>query len=157
MSKFESVSGCVFKVSNGFASLFRCPTPSRSVSVPESRCEWSQATTSTRLGPSPSSAASSTQEKISSASTAKSSTGGSATRKERCGLKTTRRRRREKSPNLRHKHLSFHFCPADSQVEQERIDKVWPKLRVLARSSPTDKHTLVKGEVRVYTELCRLF
>lgn len=32
------------------------------------------------------------------------------------------------------------------QVEQERIDKVWPKLRVLARSSPTDKHTLVKGE-----------
>lgn len=33
------------------------------------------------------------------------------------------------------------------QVEQERIDKVWPKLRVLARSSPTDKHTLVKGEL----------
>lgn len=32
-----------------------------------------------------------------------------------------------------------------SQVEQERLDKVWPKLRVLARSSPTDKHTLVKG------------
>ncbi|XP_065097458.1 plasma membrane calcium-transporting ATPase 4 isoform X4 [Paramisgurnus dabryanus] len=30
-------------------------------------------------------------------------------------------------------------------VEQERLDKVWPKLRVLARSSPTDKHTLVKG------------
>lgn len=31
------------------------------------------------------------------------------------------------------------------QIEQERLDKVWPKLRVLARSSPTDKHTLVKG------------
>uniref|UniRef100_A0A6Q2YYH9 P-type Ca(2+) transporter n=1 Tax=Esox lucius TaxID=8010 RepID=A0A6Q2YYH9_ESOLU len=31
------------------------------------------------------------------------------------------------------------------EVEQERIDRVWPKLRVLARSSPTDKHTLVKG------------
>ncbi|XP_031422337.1 plasma membrane calcium-transporting ATPase 3 isoform X2 [Clupea harengus] len=31
------------------------------------------------------------------------------------------------------------------EIEQERIDKVWPKLRVLARSSPTDKHTLVKG------------
>ncbi|KTF77755.1 hypothetical protein cypCar_00019658 [Cyprinus carpio] len=30
-------------------------------------------------------------------------------------------------------------------IEQELIDKVWPKLRVLARSSPTDKHTLVKG------------
>lgn len=32
------------------------------------------------------------------------------------------------------------------QIEQERLDKVWPKLRVLARSSPTDKHTLVKGK-----------
>lgn len=31
------------------------------------------------------------------------------------------------------------------QVEQEKLDKIWPKLRVLARSSPTDKHTLVKG------------
>uniref|UniRef100_A0A8C3G915 Calcium-transporting ATPase n=1 Tax=Cyclopterus lumpus TaxID=8103 RepID=A0A8C3G915_CYCLU len=31
------------------------------------------------------------------------------------------------------------------EVEQERLDKVWPRLRVLARSSPTDKHTLVKG------------
>uniref|UniRef100_A0A8C5FNQ4 Calcium-transporting ATPase n=1 Tax=Gadus morhua TaxID=8049 RepID=A0A8C5FNQ4_GADMO len=31
------------------------------------------------------------------------------------------------------------------EVEQERLDKVWPNLRVLARSSPTDKHTLVKG------------
>lgn len=25
------------------------------------------------------------------------------------------------------------------------MDKVWPKLRVLARSSPTDKYILVKG------------
>uniref|UniRef100_A0A3B3BYA2 ATPase plasma membrane Ca2+ transporting 3a n=1 Tax=Oryzias melastigma TaxID=30732 RepID=A0A3B3BYA2_ORYME len=32
------------------------------------------------------------------------------------------------------------------EIEQERIDRIWPKLRVLARSSPTDKHTLVKGE-----------
>ncbi|XP_004862235.1 plasma membrane calcium-transporting ATPase 4 isoform X1 [Heterocephalus glaber] len=31
------------------------------------------------------------------------------------------------------------------EVEQEKLDKMWPKLRVLARSSPTDKHTLVKG------------
>ncbi|PIO38235.1 hypothetical protein AB205_0064780 [Aquarana catesbeiana] len=30
-------------------------------------------------------------------------------------------------------------------MKRERIDKLWPKLRVLARSSPTDKHTLVKG------------
>ncbi|XP_008304146.1 plasma membrane calcium-transporting ATPase 2-like, partial [Stegastes partitus] len=31
------------------------------------------------------------------------------------------------------------------EVEQERLDRIWPKLRVLARSSPKDKHTLVKG------------
>lgn len=39
----------------------------------------------------------------------------------------------------------FFFCVPPLQIEQERIDKIWPKLRVLARSSPTDKHTLVKG------------
>ncbi|XP_069551582.1 plasma membrane calcium-transporting ATPase 1-like [Brachyistius frenatus] len=31
------------------------------------------------------------------------------------------------------------------KIEQQRIDEIWPKLRVLARSSPSDKHTLVKG------------
>ena len=31
------------------------------------------------------------------------------------------------------------------QVKQELLDKIWPKLRVLARSSPQDKYTLVKG------------
>ncbi|CAO2606184.1 Plasma membrane calcium-transporting ATPase 2 [Lemmus lemmus] len=36
-----------------------------------------------------------------------------------------------------------------NRIEQERIDKIWPKLRVLARSSPTDKHTLVKGKTGV--------
>ncbi|MED6284448.1 ATPase, Ca transporting, plasma membrane [Characodon lateralis] len=34
------------------------------------------------------------------------------------------------------------------EIEQERIDKIWPKLRVLARSSPMDKHTLVKVDWR---------
>lgn len=33
----------------------------------------------------------------------------------------------------------------DLQVQQHLLDKVWPKLRVLARSSPTDKYILVKG------------
>nr|BCY27127.1 plasma membrane Ca++ ATPase isoform b [Ascidia zara] len=35
----------------------------------------------------------------------------------------------------------------DSQgvIKQPKIDAIWPRLRVLARSSPTDKHTLVKG------------
>lgn len=35
--------------------------------------------------------------------------------------------------------------PFSFQVQQHLLDKVWPKLRVLARSSPTDKYTLVKG------------
>lgn len=30
-------------------------------------------------------------------------------------------------------------------MKQELIDKIWPRLRVLARSSPTDKYVLVKG------------
>lgn len=33
----------------------------------------------------------------------------------------------------------------NGEVSQEKLDAVWPTLRVLARSSPTDKHTLVKG------------
>ena len=31
------------------------------------------------------------------------------------------------------------------KVQQHLMDKVWYKLRVLARSSPTDKYILVKG------------
>ena len=31
------------------------------------------------------------------------------------------------------------------QVKQHLVDKIWPRLRVLARSSPQDKYTLVKG------------
>jgi len=34
------------------------------------------------------------------------------------------------------------FC---RKIRQDLIDKIWPKLRVLARSSPQDKYTLVKG------------
>lgn len=30
-------------------------------------------------------------------------------------------------------------------IQQHLLDKVWPRLRVLARSSPADKYTLVKG------------
>lgn len=35
----------------------------------------------------------------------------------------------------------------DGEVTQELLDKVYPKLRVLARSSPEDKYTLVNGIV----------
>ena len=31
------------------------------------------------------------------------------------------------------------------QVSQQKLDELWPKLRVMARSSPQDKYTLVKG------------
>lgn len=42
-------------------------------------------------------------------------------------------------------NLIFRIKDANGVVRQELLDKVWPKLRVLARSSPTDKYTLVKG------------
>lgn len=31
------------------------------------------------------------------------------------------------------------------QIDQHMLDRIWPRLRVLARSSPEDKYTLVKG------------
>ena len=31
------------------------------------------------------------------------------------------------------------------QVSQAKLDEIWPRLRVLARSQPIDKFTLVKG------------
>ena len=36
--------------------------------------------------------------------------------------------------------MSFSF-----QISQKKLDRVWPRLRVLARASPTDKYTLVNG------------
>merc|ERR1719516_807878 len=35
--------------------------------------------------------------------------------------------------------------PVTSEVRQDLLDKIWPRLRVLARSQPIDKYTLVKG------------
>jgi len=35
--------------------------------------------------------------------------------------------------------------PKTGEVSQKMLDQVWPNLRVLARSSPQDKYTLVKG------------
>ncbi|CAI5695321.1 plasma membrane calcium-transporting ATPase 1 isoform X1 [Oreochromis niloticus] len=46
---------------------------------------------------------------------------------------------------LEGKEFNQLICNPLGQIEQERLDKIWPKLRVLARSSPTDKYTLVKG------------
>ncbi|CAG0912528.1 unnamed protein product [Notodromas monacha] len=46
---------------------------------------------------------------------------------------------------LEGKEFNRRVRDASGQIQQHLIDKVWPKLRVLARSSPTDKYTLVKG------------
>ncbi len=35
--------------------------------------------------------------------------------------------------------------PENGNINQEAFDKIWPHLRVLARSSPTDKYILVSG------------
>ncbi|KAI6238552.1 ATPase and Haloacid dehalogenase hydrolase domain containing protein [Aphelenchoides fujianensis] len=34
---------------------------------------------------------------------------------------------------------------ANGQVSQEKLDQIWPRLRVMARAQPADKYTLVKG------------
>ena len=43
------------------------------------------------------------------------------------------------------KEFNRRIRDANGDVQQHLLDQVWPKLRVLARSSPTDKYTLVKG------------
>jgi magnesium-transporting ATPase (P-type) len=47
---------------------------------------------------------------------------------------------------LEGKEFNRRIRDSNGDVQQHLLDKVWPKLRVLARSSPTDKYTLVKGE-----------
>lgn len=46
---------------------------------------------------------------------------------------------------LEGKEFNTRVRDENGNVRQELIDKIWPDLRVLARSSPTDKHTLVQG------------
>ncbi|GFX30499.1 plasma membrane calcium-transporting ATPase 3 [Trichonephila clavipes] len=46
---------------------------------------------------------------------------------------------------LEGKEFNARIRDANGEVQQHLLDKVWPRLRVLARSSPTDKYTLVKG------------
>ncbi|XP_029665736.1 plasma membrane calcium-transporting ATPase 2 isoform X6 [Formica exsecta] len=46
---------------------------------------------------------------------------------------------------LEGKEFNRRIRDSQGEVQQHLLDKVWPKLRVLARSSPTDKYTLVKG------------
>lgn len=46
---------------------------------------------------------------------------------------------------LEGKEFNRRIRDASGEVQQHLLDKVWPRLRVLARSSPTDKYVLVKG------------
>lgn len=43
------------------------------------------------------------------------------------------------------KEFNRRIRDSNGEVQQHLFDEVWPRLRVLARSSPTDKYTLVKG------------
>lgn len=43
------------------------------------------------------------------------------------------------------KEFNRRIRDSNGDIQQHLLDKVWPKLRVLARSSPTDKYNLVKG------------
>ena len=49
---------------------------------------------------------------------------------------------------LEGKEFNKRVTDASGAIDQEKLDKVWPRLRVLARSSPTDKYTLVDGIIR---------
>lgn len=45
------------------------------------------------------------------------------------------------------KEFNRRIRDSEGNIQQSLLDKVWPNLKVLARSSPTDKHTLVKGMI----------
>lgn len=48
---------------------------------------------------------------------------------------------------LESKEFNKRIRSADGEVDQDLLDKVWPNLRVLARSSPQDKYNLINGIV----------
>merc|ERR1711962_1239913 len=45
--------------------------------------------------------------------------------------------------------------PHTNEIRQDLLDKIWPRLRVLARSQPVDKYTLVKGIMEPKLSLSR--
>ncbi|PAV73722.1 hypothetical protein WR25_04645 [Diploscapter pachys] len=46
---------------------------------------------------------------------------------------------------LEGKEFNARIRDANGEVSQDKLDQIWPKLRVLARAQPSDKYTLVKG------------
>jgi len=60
----------------------------------------------------------------------------------KCGIL---REHGEQSLIIEGKEFNRRIRDHNGKIQQNLLDKVWPNLSVLARSSPTDKHTLVKG------------
>ncbi|CAK5014284.1 unnamed protein product [Meloidogyne enterolobii] len=46
---------------------------------------------------------------------------------------------------LEAKEFNERICDIDGELSQEKLDQIWPKLRVLADAKPIDKYNLVKG------------
>ncbi|CAI4224436.1 unnamed protein product [Auanema sp. JU1783] len=46
---------------------------------------------------------------------------------------------------LEGKEFNARIRDENGEVSQEKLDQIWPKLRVLARAQPSDKYVLVKG------------
>jgi Ca2+ transporting ATPase len=46
---------------------------------------------------------------------------------------------------LEGKEFNARIRDSNGQVSQQKLDQIWPKLRVMARAQPSDKYVLVKG------------
>lgn len=46
---------------------------------------------------------------------------------------------------LEGKDFNARIRDQNGEVNQDKLDQIWPKLRVLARAQPSDKYLLVKG------------
>jgi magnesium-transporting ATPase (P-type) len=46
---------------------------------------------------------------------------------------------------LEGKDFNARIRDENGEVSQDKLDQIWPKLRVLARAQPSDKYVLVKG------------
>ncbi|VDO93065.1 unnamed protein product, partial [Soboliphyme baturini] len=56
---------------------------------------------------------------------------------------------------LEGKEFNARIRDSNGEIQQHLMDQVWPRLRVLARSSPTDKYNLVKGMIESNLSLNR--
>uniref|UniRef100_A0A0N5A822 Calcium-transporting ATPase n=1 Tax=Syphacia muris TaxID=451379 RepID=A0A0N5A822_9BILA len=49
---------------------------------------------------------------------------------------------------LEGKEFNERIRDSNGKISQEKLDQIWPRLRVLARARPADKYTLVKGIIQ---------